>query len=358
MNSRNALNFIYFFHYLLKLNNFIKILSLKIKKMTSSITKYLLITLVLASSINFIFSKPIIGILTNPMIDETDDIKESFINLSYVKWLETAGAEIVPIHPWFSDIELDNILGKVNGILFQGGSASLRIDFPFAITATKILRRVIKEKDENNKILPLWGTCLGFELLHVIISGSSSVLSNFNAYNTLSSLLLNSDANKTSKLYSLFSDQDVLNIKSESLTAQYHHWGVGLKQYQIFDDLDNFFVQTSFAYDLDNQLYIASVEAKHYPIYGTQFHSEKTSYDRGSEDNVPQGIDAVRISHNFANYFVNTARSNSNTMTNEEMKGFDMINSFEKTTEKKGTSIVYIYKKPVKKDFKTIKFLN
>jgi len=326
--------------------------------MPNDIFKYLLIIFAIASTLNPSLSKPIIGILTNPTIDDTHDITEAFINPTYVKWLETAGAEVVPIHPWISDSELDSILGKVNGILFQGGSTLLATDSPFVIIASKILKRVIKEKDENNKILPLWGTCQGFELLHVIISGSSSVLVDYNSYNIISNLLLNSDANKTSQMFSLFSDEDVSNMIKEPLTAEFHHYGVGFTQYIMFPELDRFFKQTSFAYDLDGKLYVSSVEARNYPVYAVQFHPEKTSFDRNPDDNIPQGIDAIRVSQNFANYFVDTARSNDNKMTLEEMKKLEWINTFEKKTEKNGTSYVYLYRKAEVKEIKSIKFLD
>lgn len=316
--------------------------------LNSNLLKKLLLSLTvfLALSSHALAGKPIIGILTNPTVDNTDDITESFINPTYVKWLEAAGAEIVPIQPWFSDQELDAVLSKVNGVFFQGGSTLLRIDSPYVIAATKILKRVIKEKDQNNRILPLWGTCQGFELIHVIVGGSRTVLEDFNSWNILSSLQINSDANKTSKIFSLFSDQDILNLKSEALTAEFHHLGVSLDDYRIFSDLEAFLMQTSFAFDKDGKIYVASAEARNYPIYMVQFHPEKTSYDRNSSDNIPQGIDAVRVSHNFANFFVNVARTNDNKMTEEEFKIFGLINSFEKQTEKKGKSEVYLYRRP------------
>lgn len=324
---------------------------------------YFIFSITLLTIIASIYTKPIIGILTNPIPDNVDQVTESFINVNYVKWLEAAGAEIVPIHAWFSDSELDSVLSKVNGILLQGGSTYLGLDSPFVITATKILKRVIKEKDQNNKILPVWGTCQGFELIHVIVSGSRSVLEQYNSYNILSNLQISSDANKTSKVFSLFSDQDIINIKSESLTAEFHHFGIGLEDYKIFSDLENFFLQTSFAFDTDNKIYVATVEAKNYPIYGVQFHPEKTSFDRFSNDNIPQGINAVRVANNFANYFVNTARSNDNIMTEEDRKAYGLVNSFEKLTEKKETSEIYRYQKAavnkVKVDkIQKIKFLN
>lgn len=327
--------------------------------LTINTLKKLLITLALISTLTLCTSKPIIGILTNPTERDTETISEAFIHPTYVKWLEASGAEIIPIFPWISDQELDSILSKVNGVFFQGGSTLLRIDSEFVIIASKIVKRIIKEKDENNRLLPLWGTCQGFELIHVVVAGSRSVLENYNSYNMLASLQLNSDANKTSKIFSLFSDQDIINLKSESLTAEFHHLGVGLNDYKIFPDLDVFLKQTSFAYDKDGKLYVATIEAKNYPIYAVQFHPEKTSFDRNTTDSIPQGIDAVRVSHNFSNFFVNVARSNTNKMTEEDFKKYGLINSFEMQTEKIGNSQLYVYRKPsVFKQSRMMKFLN
>jgi len=40
---------------------------------------------------------------------------------SYVKWIESAGALVVPIHWDASYEELDNLFNSVNGMLFTGG---------------------------------------------------------------------------------------------------------------------------------------------------------------------------------------------------------------------------------------------
>lgn len=327
--------------------------------MNSSKIKFVFANIILFSLLSGLFAKPIIGIYTNPIINDTDDIKETFINLNYVKWLEAAGAEVVPIHPWLNDKDLDTILSKVNGVYFQGGSTTLRLDSPYVITASKILTRIIQEKDLKDNALPLFATCQGFELLHVLVSGSSSVLETFSSWNITSNLEISTDINKTSKLFSLFTDQDVLNMKARPLTAEFHRFGISLDGYNMFRDLEAFFVQTSFAFDNNNKFYIASVEAREYPVFALQFHPEKTSFDRLDSDNIPQGIEAVRISQNFVNLFVNVARTNKNSMTEEDKKNFGLINSFEKdfvVTE--SSSIIYSYKKDAANNIvRSIKFL-
>jgi gamma-glutamyl hydrolase len=56
----------------------------------------------------------------------------------------------------------------INGILFPGGATSLD-DNPFYQTAEKLFKMVIKAND-NGDYFPLYGACLGFQLLTVIVS--------------------------------------------------------------------------------------------------------------------------------------------------------------------------------------------
>ena len=301
-------------------------------------------------------SKPIIGILTNPAIDDTDDINEAFINANYVKWLEAAGAEIVPIHSWSSQSELDEILGKVNGVLFQGGSVNLRLNSTYMKATSQIFQRVIYEKDIKNKTLPLWGTCLGFETLHVLVSKNNSILTNYSSYNVSTPIEIENNGNKLFRLFSLFSDSDILNIKTKSNTAQFHHFGVDPDNFNANQDLVKLFNPTSFGIDQDSKIYIASIEGINYPIYALQFHPEKTNFDRFDNDQIPQGIDAVRISNNFANFFVKEARKNNNLMSKEDAIKFGLINSFVTSVSKTKSSITYRYVKNLSL-YKKLKFL-
>ena len=46
---------------------------------------------------------PIIAVLSTPVPSDTDEvIMNSTIWGGYVRWLEQAGAQIIPIHPWYN----------------------------------------------------------------------------------------------------------------------------------------------------------------------------------------------------------------------------------------------------------------
>ena len=66
--------------------------------------------------------EPVIGVLTMPMDGVADGAKEgSYIGSAYARWLEQAGARVVPILFDSTPAELTSQFGKVNGVLFTGG---------------------------------------------------------------------------------------------------------------------------------------------------------------------------------------------------------------------------------------------
>jgi CTP synthase (UTP-ammonia lyase) len=62
----------------------------------------------------------------------------------------------------------------INGILFPGGATSLK-GGPFYQTSEKLFNMVI-EANERGDYFPLYGVCLGFELLTVLVSQVHSLI--------------------------------------------------------------------------------------------------------------------------------------------------------------------------------------
>lgn len=95
---------------------------------------------------------PIIGIFTQAY---GNDPLPAYIAASYVKYLESAGARVVPI---FYDAPLDNlttIFNQVNGILFPGGGADLATQNTFTIAAEHLWNLAVKANDAGD-FFPLW----------------------------------------------------------------------------------------------------------------------------------------------------------------------------------------------------------
>ena len=70
------------------------------------------------------FKQTTIGILTVPLSKSKKkkaDVVSSYIPDSYVKWIESSGARVVPIPFNWTEKKIRNALDQVNGVLFPGG---------------------------------------------------------------------------------------------------------------------------------------------------------------------------------------------------------------------------------------------
>ena len=289
--------------------------------------KFLLLTISLFFSIQC-FKPPVIAILANPQPDNTNDAQLSRVNYKYVRWLEQNRAEVVVIHPWYSKEQIGDIVSKSNGLLWLGGDRDLLIGGQFETAAKYILEKVMDLFDNHNISVPLWGTCQGFELLHILVADSLEVLDHFNSYNIQSPIELNQKVK--SKMFADFSKIEISYLQNYNSTAQFHNLGVGEKQYEDFPLLRNFFEISSFGYDLNGKKYIASMESKRYPIFAVQFHPEMVSYTRGTSRGVPQSLEAIRVSQLLGDFFFKQIFMNHNYMDLEDMMKYDHLNSFEK----------------------------
>lgn len=156
-------------------------------------------------------SKPIIGILAQRCHDCPG---RSYIAAGFVKWIEAAGARAVPIRYYSSDQELYRLFKSVNGLIFPGGLTDLYHDNPYVIAARKLWNWA-KEVNEQGNVFPIYGTCLGFQLLHLLESNASftDLLVDTDSVAQPSTIQLTDDA-KGSKLLGTM-DADLLDAMED-----------------------------------------------------------------------------------------------------------------------------------------------
>lgn len=145
-------------------------------------------------------SAPIIGILTQPSswVSLYDANDFSYIAASYVKALEAAGAQVIPIKYDWDDEKIKEVMEGLNGLLLPGGGTELVIEESDRISLTnyavagKKLLKMAMEINDNGIHFPVWGTCLGFELMILAITEDLRVLEkgflSLNYSNTISFL--------------------------------------------------------------------------------------------------------------------------------------------------------------------------
>ncbi|XP_016701988.2 gamma-glutamyl hydrolase 2 isoform X2 [Gossypium hirsutum] len=117
-----------------------------------------------------LYYRPVIGILSHPGDAASgrlnNDTNASYIAASYVKFVEAAGARVIPLIYNEPEKILFQKLELVNGVLFTGGWSKYGLYYDIA---KRIFKKVI-EKTERGDHFPLYAVCLGFELLTMIIS--------------------------------------------------------------------------------------------------------------------------------------------------------------------------------------------
>ncbi|RWS15768.1 AT-rich interactive domain-containing protein 2-like protein [Dinothrombium tinctorium] len=252
----------------------------------------------------------------------------SYLAASYVKWLESAGARVVPIHISQSFEYYQQLLEQINGVLLPGGNQYFG-DSEYSDAAVKLWNLTI-EMNQKNDYFPLFGTCLGFEGLFFLQANQTNPLTNCSANDI--ALPINftfKDPNET-RLFRYASPRLLNVLKTKNVTANYHHNCMTRANFTKFG-LDNFYQILSLSKDRNGFEFISSIEAKSFPIYGVQFHPEKNIFEfliHEHLENIPHSAEAVEVGQYFANFFVNETRKNCHRFKNKLVETSSLIYNF------------------------------
>uniref|UniRef100_A0A3Q3G2L3 folate gamma-glutamyl hydrolase n=1 Tax=Labrus bergylta TaxID=56723 RepID=A0A3Q3G2L3_9LABR len=232
----------------------------------------------------------------------------SYIAASYVKFLESAGARVVPVILKKQQPLTHLLCGKSPNLdPLPGGSASLTTS-GYA-RAAKIFYDLAIDANQRGDYFPVWGTCLGFEQLTVLTSGKN-LLVNTNTSN----IPLHLDFTNDSRLFKGFPAELMKDLASEPLTANVHKWSIST--HETNEELNNFYKVLST--NTDGRVeFVSTMEAYDYPIYGVQWHPEKNAFE-WRKPYIPHSSSAVKTTFYTAEFFVNEARKNLHRFNSEE----------------------------------------
>lgn len=87
-----------------------------------------------------------------------------------------SGAQVVPIYSFSDTDKVLALLKKINGVLFPGGGMEFSLTNQWTKNADAILKYAKEQNDLGNPF-PVFGTCLGIQLLSFLTSNyNSSIL--------------------------------------------------------------------------------------------------------------------------------------------------------------------------------------
>ena len=272
--------------------------------------------------------KPIIGMygLVEPISDYSKYTKEA-IDGGFVRWLEASGAEVVVIHIWYNKEQIISLLNQINGVLFSAGPRRpLKFDEPWELKG-----KFIFDYSKQNSI-PIWGTCLGMQMITAFMSEENNLLEKYNNIGLNNVPLTNSA--KNSKILSLFKEKDYKMLNNSKTSYHIHKHGISPERFYANNNLMNNYDIIGYGYDKNKKKFVNIIESKKnlkHKIFGTQFHPEKNPYERGNWFKEKNPIDALRRSQLMVMKFVEEARNNRNKFINDkERNKYTFINTNEK----------------------------
>jgi len=283
-------------------------------------------------------SAPVIGILTCEFdIMNTGDPVESLPS-TYTNFLESAGARTVPISFKWDKKRIYEALDQVNGILFTGGDIE-QYDYekheyhPYYLTTKLILEYVIKRNNRGD-YFPLFAICQGFQSLHIAIAKDPTVLSNSIRWGNNDTMNLYFTPWENSRLFTQTHEKfnpDFWNPfhDPDRIEFNWHQYGVYLSAYNKYPSLKNFFKILSYDDYEDGNPIVATVEAYNYPIYATQYHPEKNSFDF-LHPSIPHNRRAQQLTEDFAFFFVNECRKNKHRFPSYSEEVSHHINNYQR----------------------------
>jgi gamma-glutamyl hydrolase len=257
-------------------------------------------------------TRPVIGILTLPYSGPYNGT--SYFPASYVKWVESGGARVVPIHYDASPVDILNTLRSINGALFTGGGASLAPDSTY-FKAVSLIYNFVVETNSDGEYFPLWGTCLGFESLIRAQSQDANILDHFLAENITLALEF-MPAAQTARVFSssVPGAEDAYEFLSNyNITMNNHQSGITPQHFIDTPRLSGFFDMLATDPDRQGKQFVAMIQGKNVPIYGTQFHPEKSVYEWDSNEVMKHTRQAVFAAQYLADFFVDESRRSFNT---------------------------------------------
>ncbi|XP_039138065.1 gamma-glutamyl hydrolase 2-like [Dioscorea cayenensis subsp. rotundata] len=257
-----------------------------------------------------LYYQPVIGILSHPGDGAsgrlTNATNASNIPASYVKFVESVGARVIPIIYNEPEDIIIKKLNVVNGVFFTGGWAKTGLYYD----VSKKIFEIVLAKNDAGDHFPLYGMALGFELLTMFISQDNDILEKIDIKNQASTLQFStSDFNGT--LFQSFPPDLLAKMSTECLAMHNSMYGISPTRLQADNALSSFFNILTTSADTNNVDFVSTAQAYNYPIVGFQWIPSRNAFEWGYNYTIPHTEDAIRVTQQTANYFISEARKSS-----------------------------------------------
>nr|XP_057911662.1 zgc:171566 [Doryrhamphus excisus] len=264
-----------------------------------------------AARIPHLNERPLIGVLAQEVLPgDHYATGSSYIAACYVKYLEGAGARVVPIRINRTEEEYAKIFSSINGLLLPGGDVDIQTSQ--YTRAAKIFYNLALKANNGGDYFPIWGTCQGFQQLTVLTANKN--LLTLTDTKAVALQLTFTPASESSRLFHNFPKDLMQSLAQENITANFHSWSLSLQNFSRNAKLKRFYKVLSTNTD-GKKDFISTMEAYHYPFYAVQWHPEKAPYEWVDKPGMVHSTSAVQASFYTASFFVSEAMKNRHTFS-------------------------------------------
>lgn len=274
--------------------------------------------------------EPVLGVITQSLEnymqgDPRFKDYKSYVMVDYVRYLEASGARVIPIVYNETAAVTQDKMDHIDGVLFPGG------DGDYDVLGRRVFDEVIKKNDAG-QFFPAWGICLGYEnMVKYTSSIGWDILDHF-YIDTASLPLQFVKLPMKTRFYENLGKQAFDFVKS-NFTYNSHSWGMDPKKMMADKGLSSFWDLTAVSFMPNNGThpmpFVASIEAKKYPIFGTQYHPEKPSELWIDGKAINHAWESIDLQRHFSETFVKMSRAVKNSYGNWTETDKHLISNFD-----------------------------
>lgn len=272
---------------------------------------------------------PTILTLSTPL----PDLQER-VGYPLVRWLEASGIDVVAVHTWTEEATIDELLTKVNGVVFQGDSSDvLDIDSAYYIRA-----KYIYDKAVQMSKIPIIAIGNDMNMITSFETGKVDHIETISQSSAKRLIFTDFDKFRNFTLFSELSIADLIYINGRKINLFDLYTGIP-KEY--FRSSQKFELISTFEADNKTE-YAAIIKSKENLVYGIGFNPEKICYDSSAG---LESIDAVSASRFIGDSVSKVILTNPKTFIEEEKRKYDFIHPVKDFPKKIGEKYAYLFSK-------------
>jgi gamma-glutamyl hydrolase len=167
------------------------------------------------------------------------------------------------------------------------------------------------KQGDAGKHWPVWATCLGFESLTVVLSGGDPSVMECDFDDHGGHSVQPNENMYSSHFWGQFGKERIDRVFAKGNIYYEHNCGFTPEKLKANAAFMKAAMITSTSASTAGKTFVASIESKKYPIYGTQFHPEKNQFERLGITTLKRDLDTIKFNSDIIKFTVQGTRDHA-----------------------------------------------